>query len=118
MAKDASVVVSGVTYVPITQEEYLRMQASLAESRKARFEGLEEARVWVKAHKGVDTLEEGLRLCTPQELFALAQQQQQFTLVTNVLYRGYEQLESRGRRAAAERATAVVTPIMPGGCSQ
>lgn len=45
MAKDASVVVSGVTYVPITQEEYLRMQASLAESRKARFEGLEEARV-------------------------------------------------------------------------
>lgn len=108
--------VNGVLYAPITQARYNELLESLQENRECRYLGVEEARVWCVAHKGTETLAEGLKACTAKELHDLSYA----TLPSgwwgwteNIIYLAYKCLEEREKRRSAEVTAAEVEVVMP-----
>lgn len=113
----ADVVVNGVRYAPITQAQYNKLLETLQESRECRYLGVEEARVWCKARKGTETLEEGLKACTVDELHELLHDcvppTWASTVIQNFFYWVLYLLREREKRQAQELAGAAVETIMP-----
>lgn len=58
--------------VPVSEERYRQLTACLEANWRCRAPAVEEARLWCQVNKGTATLEEGLRACTPDELYYLA----------------------------------------------
>ena len=107
---------AGEEYVPISQEFYDKLVRELERNRKARYLGVADALVWCNANKGTSTLQEGLRACTPQELYQLSSTCTSiWSMAHNILYMARDRLLSRKKLADAELARVVVDPILPGG---
>lgn len=108
--------VNGVLYAPITQARYNELLEALQENRECRYLGVEEARVWCVAHKGTETLAEGLKACTPKELHDLAYSvlpSGWWNLTENIIYLAYKCLEEREKRRASELENTAVKTVMP-----
>lgn len=107
------ITVDGKQYVPMTRQLYDELCVELEESRKARYLGVEEFRLWCKANKGTETVEEGLRACTEEELYK-ATLKVSTTSYTWMVMRVANRLKER--RAQAEEARQRITrgTVMPG----
>lgn len=104
----------GETYVEITAEQYNQMSAALDRNRKARATAVEEFRAWCEANKGVHTVEEGLRACTPKELYQQAMRLCQANLyLLNVLGEVKDRLERREAQRQREITAAQMELISP-----
>lgn len=57
--------------VGIEDKRYRELMEAWNESRLLRATAIEEARLWCQVNKGTSTIEEGLRSCTPAELYML-----------------------------------------------
>lgn len=111
------IVSEGVEYVPITQEQYDRLYAAKEVSEKARFIAVENFRTWCVANKGVTTVEEGLRVCTPEELqaqyYAAGGNPPVGTLIPGYISMLVGRLRDRREQAQEALAKAPVAPVMP-----
>lgn len=111
------IVSGGEEYTPITQEWYNRCLAAKENSEKVRFQAVENFRLWCVANKGVNTVEEGLALCTPKELYDQLYAAGGVGTGTNVVQRLIStvicRLQDREARAKAELEAAPVEAIMP-----
>lgn len=107
----------GEEYVPVTQEIYNRFIAAKENSEKVRFQAVENFRVWCVANKGVSTVEEGLALCTPEELrtqfYAAGGSGTGTYVVERLISNIVNRLQDRATRAKAELTAAPVEAIMP-----
>lgn len=104
----------GETYITVTQELYDALYASLEHSEQVRFVAVENFRVWCEANKGVDTVEEGLRACTPEELYQQCYAAGgDISSVMRYIECLVDRLADRTTRAAAELVAAPVETIMP-----
>lgn len=117
MAKDPTVTVDGVKYIPMTEEWYGELLAELERNRRARHIAVEEFRLWCQANKGTDTVEAGLRSCTPDELLAAAYQESLVSgwyPINNFIYYLVNHLNERTKRAGQELQAAAQEPIVLG----
>ncbi len=110
----------GETYREITIEQYDQLTAALDRNRKARMVAVEEFRVWCEANKGVHTVEEGLRACTPEELYQQASHLYPVCVIylLNVLGEIKNRLEQREAQRQREIAAAQVELVTPKEVSQ
>lgn len=117
MATDPTITIDGVKYVPMTEEWYGKLLAELEKNRRARHIAVEEFRLWCQANKGVDTVEAGLRACTPDELLAAVYREASVSgwyPSINFVYHLVEHLKEREKKAEQERRAAVQAPIVLG----
>lgn len=112
---ETSVIVGGDRYVPISQDLYGQLLASLERSRRARYLGMEDVRLWLKTNKGTENVEEGLQACTLEELRNLFYAHYGNWFSNNLVSMAYRRLVSRAACAKAEIAAVSVVPIEPGG---
>lgn len=107
----------GEEYTPVTQEWYNRFIAAKENSEKVRFQAVENFRVWCVANKGVSTVEEGLALCTPEELsaqlYAAGGSGTGTYIVSQLISNIVNRLQNRAAQAKAELAETPVEAIMP-----
>ena len=115
MAKDPTITVDGVKYIPMTEKWYGELQAELEKNRRARHIAVEEFRLWCKANKGAETVEEGLRACTPDELIAAVYRETPVSgwyPTINLILQLAAHLNAREEQAKLELCSAVQTPIV------
>lgn len=107
--------IDGEEYVHLPEDYYQYLLSEREASRKVRYQGVEELRLWCQANKGTSTLEEGLRACTPRELYeqacAIYNAAGLWTNGLNFVYWMMEKLERRQARAKQEQSAVSVTPI-------
>lgn len=114
MAESPVVTIDGVQYAPMSTEWYESLLAELEKNQHARYVAVEEFRLWCQANKGVDTVEEGLRACTTEELMAAVYRETPvwgWSQLTNLIYPLVHRLDARTKRAERERQDAAQTPI-------
>lgn len=117
MAKDPTITVDGVKYIPMSEEWYGELLAELDKNRRARHIAVEEFRLWCAANKGTDTVEAGLRACTPDELLAAVYREAMVSgwyPIINLITPLVEHLNDRAKRASQELQAAVQEPIALG----
>lgn len=116
MAENPTITIDGVKYVPMTEEWYGELQAELERNRRARHIAVEEFRLWCQANKGTETVEDGLRACTPDELMAAVYREFSvsgwFCPTVNLITPLVEHLNKRAEREEKELRAAVQEPIV------
>lgn len=117
MEEKPTITIDGVEYVPMTEEWYGELQDELERNRRARHIAVEEFRLWCQANKGTETVEDGLRTCTPDELLAAVYREASVSgwyPTENLIYYLADRLKEREKRAEKERQAAVQKPIIFG----
>jgi len=113
------VTIDGKPYVDISEDYYQYLQDEWERSRKVRYKGVEEFRLWCQANKGTSTVEEGLRACTPGELESAVSKLYNgvgsdiWTDSMNALHELRMRVEIRMALAQQARNAVTPTPIMP-----
>jgi len=104
------------TYVEISDAELENYQKMMALNKELRGKAVEELRLWCQANKGTETVEEGLKACTPAELCKLMGS---CTATSQVLWPFYDwademriRLEDREKATAAELAALAARGVV------
>lgn len=103
--------------VTLTDKEYQYLLDIWELNQFLRREALEQGRLWCQEHKGTETLAEGLKACTVDELWQLyddVMSGHTWTEASRWMYDLYRRLKAREDAAAtAQAALAAAETVMP-----